>query len=887
MTDTATAIDTEVLFELIDGGDLDALAAALAGLGAKDRAALLPALDAHRPAWAVPEPVVVPEPEIDNGVMVLRAHAGAAPIGGAPPRRADDLDEETVRRQEQIRRNGAGWQLRQEAAEAARRCNARRHAAYSLAVIACVGTTADVVKRLHVPWTYPQPRPVPESVPGLLRIRGAGWCATLGRGMLRRVRSRTAADHWPFTEALLRAVGAPPPGEPAAVACYVVTPRTPSLQAFLAADPWFDRMLPHIFDDDQVAAAFAGRGLVLDWPLALLRLTEAGRVERDTLIAGCLRRLRTGGRPGLLRAYLGMLKHLAAGPAELAAHRQELTGLLAVPLPTIAEHAHTSLQDLHRAAPLDPATLTEVTAAMLGRPEKKLVRAHLGWLRRLPLEDLMDGLVVGLHHPAADLAEATLDLIEPRLPDLPVPALDRLRDELPALEGAVAHRLAALLGAAAPAPAPVAALVAALPAAFPPPLDLGALAEDLATALREGDGDPVRHELMLDGLLRAARDDRTAAARVLAPLMPQWPGMWPDLIAAVTGSTAPAPYDDRHARRYDTTLGVFIRRRSTELAARLAKDPPPALLATPATVAGHVDPDRVLGLLRLAERDGWQPGPADLTQALLRLPRTVDAAVYAAAARLTSPAGRRFADWLAGPAEPRTWIEEVPHLAYFPARRIAMLDPGGLPAELADPDTATDRVRNTYHQPELGLWPMVAPSHREATAAHIQPFVVAPTGRPGTTFLDGLATADGPTGPAMSLILAYTLAADRQRMRLAATDALIALAARPGWDSTGVGAEIGALAGTDRIVLRRTVQPLADALNAGAHDAVWQVTTAALPGLLAVNPRSGLADIIDLATAAAGGRPLDLPALAALATRPGRALLVEAARRLMAATDRR
>jgi hypothetical protein len=877
------------IFELIDGGDLDALADALDGLDAKDRAALLPPLDAHRPTWAVPEPVAAPEPEIDSGVMVLRAHPGAAPIGGEflPP--ADDLDEESIRRQEQIRRNGgAGWQLRQQAAETARRRNADRHAAYSLAVIACTGTAADVVKRLHAPWSSAQPRPVPESVPGLLRIRGAGWCATLARGMLRRIRSSTAADHWPFTEALLRAAGAPPPAEPAAVACYVVTPRPPSLPAFLAADPWFDSLLPHLFDDDRVAAAFTGRGLVLDWPLALLHLAATGRLDRDTLIAGCLRRLRTGGRPGLLRPYLGMLKHLGehADPAEVGEqHRQDLVGLLAAPLTMVAEYAYTALRDLHRTAPLDPATLTELTAVMLSRPEKKLVRAHLGWLRRLPLDDLADALVAGLHHPAADLAGATLDLIEPRLPDLPASARDRLRDELPALDGPVADRLAALLGAPAPAPAPVAVLAAALPAAFPPPLDLGALAGELATVLYKGDDDPVRHELLLDGLLRAARGDRTATARVLAPLLPQPASSWADLVARAAGLTRP-PQDDRRDLRYATILGGFIRRRSAELAARLAADPPPALLATPATVAGHVDPDRVLGLLQRAERDGWQPGTADLTQALLRLPRTVDAAVHAAAARLTSPAGHRFASWLAGPAEPRTWVEEVPHLAYFPGRRIAMLDPAGLPAELADPATAADRVRNTWHLPGLALWPMVAPSHREATAAHIQPFIVAPEGSPGTAFLDGLAVADGPAGPAMALVLAYTLTADRDDLRLAAADALIALAARPGWDGTAVGEELGALAGTDRIVLQRALQPLAEARRAGAHDAVWQVTTAALPALLAASPRPGLADVIGLAADLAGGRSLDLPALRALAGRPGRTRAAVEARRLAAATDR-
>lgn len=368
--------------------------------------------------------------------------------------------------------------------------------------------------------------------------------------------------------------------------------------------------------------------------------------------------------------------------------------------------------------------------------------------------------------------------------------------------------------------------------------------------------------------------------------MPQWPGPWADLIAAVTGLPAPPRYDDPYAHRYVTPFGVLIQRRSTELAARLAADPPPALLATPATVAGHVDPGRVLGLLQQAERDGWQPGHTDLAQALLRLPRSVDAAVHAAADRLTSPAGRRFADRLADGTEPRTWIEDVPDQPYYPGRRIAMLDPAGLPAEVADPRTAAQRVTGASHLPGLALWPMVAPSHREVTAAHIQPHLLVAYGSPGTAFLEGLAAADGPPGPAMSLILAYTLASRRQDVRLASADALVTLAARPDWDSTLVGAELGVAAGADRIVLQRTVQPLTEAFKAGARDAVWQAITAALPALLAAKPRPGLADLIALAADAGGGRSLDLPDLRALAARPGRSHLVESARRLAPATDR-
>ncbi|MFU8876005.1 hypothetical protein [Micromonospora sp. SL4-19] len=867
--------------ERIDDADFDVLAEALAVIDAEERAALLPLLEGYTPTPATPEPIVLPplEPEPDPELPTTGGFAFFySPADGEPPKDLEGIRAYLARqrlRQRERDRTSQRRHLERQAAEAARRKTELRLAGLALATLACTPAATDAVKRLHRPWSAGPPlRALPEVVPGLLRVRGTAWCTTLARGMARRARGR--ATPWPFTEALMRAVGAGPPDTPGAVAQYVANRRFGPLVDILAEDPWFDHVLPYLFDDDRVAAAFTGWG-GRAWPSAVVELAERGRVERAVVIAGCLRRLRSGGRQGLLQPYLGMLKQLAPATDELAGHRQELVGLLTAPMSTVADFAYTSLQALHQRSPLDPATLTEITQSMLSRPEKKLVRAHLGWLRSLPLDDVVDGLVIGLHHEVPEFAERTLDLIAPRLLVLPEAFRERLRSELPALEGVVAERLATQLGTTYSAPAFAPVLSTGPPAELPPPLDLGALAGELATVLRMGDDDPVRHEQILDGLVRAARGDRAAVARVLEPVMPQWPGRWQALISATIGR--PASYQISGA-----PLELFVERRCAELAVRLAADPPPALLATPATVAGHVDPDRVLSLLQQAERDGWQPGDADLTQALLRLPRVVDAAVRAAATRLVSPAGRRLADWLVGGAEPRTWVEDAQGSHYFSGRRIAMLDPVELPSELADPRTATERASTGWRMPTLALWPMVTPSHREVAAAHIQPYVAATVdrGNPGAGFLEGLAAADGPVGAAMSLTLAYALASYRETVRLAAGDALITLAQRPDWDSTSVGAEVGTLACANQIVLQRIVRPLTEATKAGAHDAVWQLTSTALPALLAAGQRPGLADVLTLAgnAARAGRHTADLPGLAELAAKPGRSRLAEAARRL-------
>ncbi|RKN55344.1 hypothetical protein D7193_11740 [Micromonospora costi] len=835
------------------------------------------------------EPEPEPEPEFPTsgsfGFMIMTAPGQEIPrdLAGIRALMASQRSQKQER-QRGFEKQRLEWRASQEARE----LNERRHAALAMAVLACTPTIADAVRRLHRPWSAGPPlRVSPEMVPGLLRVRGADWGASLARHLLRRSGSRIrGAAHWPFTEALMRAVGAGPPDTPAAVAQYVAMWRgNSSLAALLAADPWLDHVVPYLFDDDRVAAAFVTGVAGRNWPPALLELAATGRIDRRTLIAGCLRRLRAGGRKGLLQPYLNLLGQLAPTLDELAEHRQELIGLLTAPMSTVATFAYTALRDLHRVSALHPAALLEITQSMLSRQEKTLVRAHVKWLRTLPLEPVLDGLVVGLFHPVPELAERTLDLIEKGLPTLAEDSRKRLRAELPALDGTVAHRLAGLLGAAPPAPVAVPTRVAEPPAEMPPPLDLGALASELTILFRKGNEDPVRHELLLDGLVRAARGDRAAADRILKPMIPQWTGPWPCVVAAATGSYVSHDTPYRVAEPHPVTR--LLERRLTELAERLLKEPPPALLATPATVAGHVDPARVLDLLRKADHDGWQPGHADLTQAILRLPREVDEVVQAGARRLVSPAGRRFAAALATRIEPRTRMEEVGHQPYRSGRGIAIVDPAGLPAELADPLGAVQRINYLRSTAGLALWPMITPSHREVMAAHLQPFVAAAVerGNIASGILTGLANADGPPGPAMWSTMAYALANHRRSVRLAAGDALIALADRPDWDSAGIGAEIGGLAAAGRIVLQRVVQPLTEVLRAGAREAAWQVTSVALPMLLPAGARPGLADLVTLAAdAAPGDRQVDLPDLAALATDPRRNRLTEAARWFAART---
>jgi hypothetical protein len=456
----------------------------------------------------------------------------------------------------------------------------------------------------------------------------------------------------------------------------------------------------------------------------------------------------------------------------------------------------------------------------------------------------------GLSNPRIDLAEQALRLLTAHPGGLEV-----LRPLLGGLEGDLRRQAGDALGLAA---APCAPTFAPAPRPYaPPPMPAPFSPSELAEALRSALS-PLDAERVLAGLVEAA----AVSPGPVAALVP--------LLAARAPADRPAGL-----------LGA----RFLELADQLASGhPPPFLLAFPGSADGHVDPARVLFRLASADADGWQPGPVDLAQALLRLPRRVDAAVTAAAGRLCSPAGRRFAAWLrdGGLPDPVVTVTPVPGP---PARRLATLPALNLPSgplpppAFPGPDPDADR-------PALAGWPLVLPGHREIVAAHVQPYLAADAGREhhgGTAVLPALARAGGPFGPAMALCLAYGLSAGQERDRRPAADALLHLSSTGGLDAPLVGRELGQLLTCGGVVLGRIVPALAEAQRAGAPHVVWAIARTLVPVLLRMDrPPPATPDLLTLAASAAAalGARGDLPELTALAARPGRTRLSTEAGRL-------
>jgi hypothetical protein len=353
--------------------------------------------------------------------------------------------------------------------------------------------------------------------------------------------------------------------------------------------------------------------------------------------------------------------------------------------------------------------------------------------------------------------------------------------------------------------------------------------------------------------------------------------------------------------------------------------PPPLLLATPTTATGHLDPAELVVRLQQTADGGWEPWAYDLEQALQRLPRAPDPAALTRARRLPTPAGRRLATWLADGGLPDPEVTRVARTVrgrprwlpdgFQPAagegmRVFATVTPGSGPAgPLARPTPLgiLPRLRRQHPplagllcqlaEPEhrglwdlgdwLGCWSALLPSHRDVIAAHLLPRLAQLPGgaRGGGRVLPGLAEADGPVGPGLTLGLAYGLGARDPLDRAAAVDALVILAGRRQLDGSALGAELGRLVGLDLLQVGRVLPALRDLARSGATGEVWAILATAIPGLLPPAmeraPR-GLPDLLALGAelASAIGGCQTIPELAAITGRGGSGRLVAESRRL-------
>ncbi|RAY11701.1 hypothetical protein DPM19_29215 [Actinomadura craniellae] len=758
-----------------------------------------------------------------------------------------------------------------------------------------------------------------------LADRPAEWRLDVAHRIAGRLRPATAEGeqyHWRLAAELAFGADGTPPAGDAFVLGWIRWTELGTLER----DPFLDELVPRLFEAEGAGAVLELQGTG-GWVPRLVALSAAGRVKRETLLDGCVSRFLRGGRAQELRWFTVLYDALEPTPQEAAARGRDLARVLPASPGKVAELALREIRRADEAAPLEPALFAEAAEAVLFRPEKKLVRAALTWLDRTARKhDRVDATLLALTtafgQEAFDLRERAVKVAARHLDRAADATRSAVRDAAAALPAELRDPLGAGGDGAGDGPEPVAELPPYLPSGQPPqPISSPAeLAGEVVRLARTWQVDWAETERLLAGLVAFAhREPERISAAFEHAVGPEshwafhWGGgefsdytstwLWSALRAVLHPGSRKTP---RAVRSTDSVRRPVphqvLLHRMWELTGLVGTVP--VLLATPTTANGQIDPAELVARLETLEAAGLRAGPVDLEQALLRLPREIDAATVRRAGALSSPDGRAAAAWMAvgGLPEPTVTCAALPLpensyrvsqgsdgpsewlLATVTADGVA-----GLAAKLCRyPENGRWlRMPQTVFHDSIGWWPAIMPSHPEVIAAHLLPHLIRGTeqrmGQGG--LLLGLAEGDGPAGAATAAALCCGLGARAAEERSGAVDALLVLAARGRLPAAELGRALGVLVTQQNVKLNRVTGALREAARGGAHAGVWSAVAAALPALLpAAGERApaGLPDLVALGaeTAPLAGARGEVPGLAAVAARGGTSRLVRESARL-------
>ncbi|NGN69960.1 hypothetical protein G5C51_39490 [Streptomyces sp. A7024] len=817
-----------------------------------------------------------------------------------------------------------------------------------------------------------------EHVVRVLRHRDPGWLGDVAHRLA--ARPTTAAEDYEVIRALAERSGGPMPatdgfveGWAWAKSVWNQNRTDESLLDRLRADPITPDLAPRLLSDVEIGGrvmAWSMEDHPAAWTGAIPRLCAEGLLKRADVLDTCIATLLRGGRPAALRPFLYLVTYLRPTPEESAAHLDDWAALAADAPSTVAGYAQERLAELLADGGLSAERLADVSAGVLFRTEKKLVRAQLQLIdraiksRREDAGVLLPAAAEAFGHGDDGLRERAVKLVRRHLPKADAAAHERIAEAAGALTRTQQAVLAdALRVPVAPDPAgdtagPEEELLPPPPVPEPlgpAPVEPAAIAGEIAVLLA-GQGTFLDHERGLDALVRAAHRDRAGLKEALGSLPARHSWWYAEdeyrlqyygiglVVDAVLGEL-----DLELLRRGRESLtkagekhvyGAFERlhtARLVEAAWGIAMDRPlPHLLATPNTSDGSIEVATLLDRLRGYARAGMEPEPVDLGLALLRVrvpgaagadasgsgatgsdsagsdiaasvtvaSATATSASHIAAARELGAAGERLADWLAAGGLPaRTLERRVGRLPegrrewWYASRKVEELlrmvvgESEVLRRDFPQPLAGMGRGYDPYAQPMRWYERSarrgaitVFPHDPEAVAAFWLPAVAAGAEedtRGAAERLPQLAEAPGRPGPAVHLAIAFGLCARHPQDRLAATDALLTLAARGNLDATRLGTDLAELVLLGAGKLTRLADATRTAAQTGAWRTIHAVLTAALPPLLTTDQRPHalgalLAVAADCAERVGTARPL--PGLDHLPTGTGSQLARQADR---------
>ncbi|MFD4375513.1 DUF6493 family protein [Streptomyces sp. NPDC058486] len=684
-------------------------------------------------------------------------------------------------------------------------------------------------------------------------------------------------------------------------------------------------------------------GSATHWPTALAVLVQEGVLDRAEVVDLCVSRLLRGGRLRDLRFPMALLQLVPPDAEQRQDRVADWIGMTADAASPVAAYAQKTLSGLALEGALPGGAFAEMTAGVLFRTEKKLLRAQLSLVNKVLAKnpalaaEVLPVVGDAFGHDDTEVQERSLQVVARHLKAVDEPTRRDLAEAASLL--GPAHRSAAEavfgghLGALEHPPYEEILPPVPEPQFLPGPEGtLEELMEDLLVQRRSDSA--MEFERALDGLVRHAHKDRDGlVSRVreafadaywqdtsVFALHPDYdhfrhgPRGMEAVLAAVVGKVGQERIDAGRNQPVPMTSCVHGAMEATqeiriwEIAHLIGGGTLPLLLSTPTRHTGAIDPLDLVRRLREYADAGLEPAPVDLGHALLRVRRQDPSAEQAAAEAeaLGSTAGARLAEWLRSenPLEAtvrfhprkekgsgRWWLvdrilvetaKRPEFLKKFP-RAFHWLGGGLLPD-----------ARRCYHWAQVPeRWATLLPADRELLAACLLSSMASAVDGDSTRDVTGpltlLAEGEGQVGRAVALVLAFGLGCRDADDRLRAVDALLVLAARGELDARQVGRDLAWLLAERSMKPNRLADAARTAAATGAYETVWTMLSEALPTLLeAEQPMRGLGELLAIAADCVErcGATGELAGLERHASARGTSQLVTQAKRLRNALRR-
>ncbi|MFF9147992.1 DUF6493 family protein [Streptomyces sp. NPDC014861] len=644
-------------------------------------------------------------------------------------------------------------------------------------------------------------------------------------------------------------------------------------------------------------------GSATHWPTALAALAQEGVLDRAELVDLCVSRLLRGGRLRDLRLPLALLQLVPPTSEEQRDRIADWIGMTADATSPVAGYAQKTLSGLALEGALPGGAFAEMTAGVLFRTEKKLLRSQLTLVNKVLTRspglavEVLPVVADAFGHDDTEIQQRALQVVTRHLKSVD----DETRCDLAEAASLLgpAHRAAAeevfgRIGERELLPyeeiLPPVPELQFLPG---PQGSLEELMEDLLVQQRRSSS-AVEFELALDGLVRHAHQDRDGVAERVREAFSE--AYWQN----TSGPTGDADVDFfRHGPRgLDGVLAALagkVRRerieagrnqtvpmttcvhgamevtqdtRIWEIAHLIGGGTLPLLLATPTRHTGAIDPLDLVRRLREYADAGLEPAPVDLGHALLRVRRQDASASRAAeeADALGSEAGTRLAAWLRSGTPLKATVRFHPRAEAKGSGRWWLVD--RILVEMAKRQDFRKEFPKTFHWLGGGLlpnarrcyhwehvperWATLFPADRELLAACLLSSMASAVDGDSARDVAGpltlLAEGEGQVGRAVALVLAFGLGCRDADDRLRAVDALLVLAARGDLDARQVGRDLAWLLAERSMKPNRLADAARTAAATGAYGTVWTILSEALPTLLeAEQPMRGLGELLAIA----------------------------------------